>query len=120
MIPVSQPERGTRPWPTIAALAVIWVFTLANQIWTFAVLFIAWALYDIATGESNFIERITRTRPPGHLLARGGQLVDDVGPLAALARLTGRCRKIRAWPGDGPVRGVPRPVLAAGIRHRLG
>ncbi len=51
-------------WPTIVGLAVLWGAALANQVWIFAVLFIAWALFDVFTGESNFIQRITRTEHP--------------------------------------------------------
>lgn len=57
-----QGQRGT--WPTIAALVVLWVAAIANQVWLFAVLFIGWAVYDVLAGESHFIQRITRRDHP--------------------------------------------------------
>ena len=49
-----------RAWPTITGLVALWVLVLAEQLWIFALLFLGWALYDIVTGESNFIETIQR------------------------------------------------------------
>ena len=54
----------SRPWPTLVALAVMWLATLANQIWVFGVLLLAWAFWDIATGESHFLQRVGRRQNP--------------------------------------------------------
>ncbi|MGI9610074.1 MAG: hypothetical protein ACR2NL_07245 [Acidimicrobiia bacterium] len=42
----------------------MWVLALTGQIWIFALLFIVWAVIDIATGESVFIQRVTRAQNP--------------------------------------------------------
>ncbi|MEM7339949.1 MAG: hypothetical protein AAF467_14940 [Actinomycetota bacterium] len=54
----------TGVWPTIVGLVVLWVAAVANQVWVFALLFVGWALLDVATGESHFIQRITRRENP--------------------------------------------------------
>jgi len=58
------PRVGIRPWPTLLGLAVIWVLTLSGHTWIFAVLFLGWALFDLVTGESHFIQRVTRGHNP--------------------------------------------------------
>lgn len=57
--------RSLRLWPTWIAVAALWAFALTEQIWLFAVLFLAWAAFDIATGESSFVQRVTRRNQPG-------------------------------------------------------
>ena len=57
-------EGVSSAWPTIAGLIVLWIAAIANQVWLFAALFIGWALFDIVTGESHFIQRITRRDHP--------------------------------------------------------
>ena len=67
MIPTwnDSPRTGVlRTWPTCAALAALWILTFANQSWVYALLFLAWGLYDLATGESSFIQRVTRRDHP--------------------------------------------------------
>ncbi|MGI9613072.1 MAG: hypothetical protein ACR2QO_09195 [Acidimicrobiales bacterium] len=56
--------RTSRTWPTLAALALLWAATFANQVWVFGLLFLGWALWDIATGESFFLQRICRRDNP--------------------------------------------------------
>ena len=56
--------RSLRLWPTWVAVAALWAFALSGQIWLFAVLFLAWAAFDIATGESSFVQRVTRRNQP--------------------------------------------------------
>ena len=56
----TEPQAGTVPWPALAGLAVLWVAAALNVVWVFAALFIGWAVYDISTGESHFIQRVTR------------------------------------------------------------
>ena len=51
-------------WPTLIALCILWVAAIANQVWLFAALFIGWAAFDVITGESHFIQRITRRDHP--------------------------------------------------------
>lgn len=51
-------------WPTWIALAALWYFTFAGQVWVLAVLFLAWAAYDLITGESSFVQRVTRREHP--------------------------------------------------------
>ena len=51
-------------WPTVAVLTVLWAATLTNQVWVFGILFLIWAGWDIATGESSFLQRIHRRRNP--------------------------------------------------------
>ena len=53
-----------RTWPTWVALAALWIMTFANQYWVYALLFLAWAVYDLAVGESSFIQRVTRRDQP--------------------------------------------------------
>ncbi|MEM9463844.1 MAG: hypothetical protein AAGA90_00640 [Actinomycetota bacterium] len=57
----------TRPagaWPTLVGLAILWIAAVADQVWLFAALFIGWALFDVLTGESHFVQRITRRDHP--------------------------------------------------------
>ena len=56
--------RVRRPWVTWAALSVLWVGTFAGQLWMWPVLFLGWAAYDVLTGESNFVQHITRRAHP--------------------------------------------------------
>ncbi len=55
---------GTKTWPTLAGLALLWAATLANQTWILGVLFLGWAAWDITTGESFFLQRIRRASNP--------------------------------------------------------
>ena len=65
MEPVPTPSQSRfRPWLTWAALAAIWCAAVLDQLWVFSLLLMAWALYDIRTGESLFIQRITRRGQP--------------------------------------------------------
>ena len=67
MIPTwhdSSQTRTSGAWPTWIALAGLWFLTFADQYWVYALLFLAWAGYDLATGESHFIQRITRRDQP--------------------------------------------------------
>ena len=67
MIPTwhdSSHTRAPEAWPTWVALAALWALTLANQYWVYALLFLAWAAYDLATGESHFIQRVARRDQP--------------------------------------------------------
>lgn len=67
MIPTRDESPRTsilRTWPTLTALAALWILTFANQYWVYALLFLAWALYDLVTGESSFIQRVTRRDQP--------------------------------------------------------
>ncbi len=58
------PSSAVKLWPTWAALAVVWFLTFTGQYWVYALLFLAWAVYDLATGESSFIQRVTRRAQP--------------------------------------------------------
>lgn len=53
-----------RPWLTWVALATIWCAALLDQVWIFSLLLIAWVIFDLRTGESLFIQRITRREQP--------------------------------------------------------
>ena len=53
-----------RTLPTWIALAALWILTFAGQYWVYALLFLAWGAYDLATGESSFIQRVTRRDQP--------------------------------------------------------
>ena len=65
MEPVGTPSQNRfRSWPTWTVLAVIWCAVLLEQAWVFSLLLMAWALYDIRTGESLFVQRITRQHQP--------------------------------------------------------
>lgn len=57
-------ETAGSAWPTLAGLAILWFAALADQVWLFAALFGGWAILDIVTGESRFIQRITRQEHP--------------------------------------------------------
>lgn len=50
--------------PTWIALVVVWFAVLMNQTWIFGILFLAWAIYDIATGESSFVQTVRRKAHP--------------------------------------------------------
>ena len=50
--------------PTWIALLVVWFAVLVNQPWIFGLLFLAWAIYDIAKGESSFVQTVTRKAHP--------------------------------------------------------
>ncbi|MEO1058970.1 MAG: hypothetical protein AAFY28_18840 [Actinomycetota bacterium] len=51
-------------WPVGIALTLLWVAALSGQVWVFAVLFVGWALFDVAAGESHFIRRVARAEHP--------------------------------------------------------
>ena len=57
-------RRSIGTWPTVAVLVVLWLATFAGQYWVFGVLFIAWAAWDIASGETNFVQSIRRSDSP--------------------------------------------------------
>ena len=56
--------RSSPAWPTWAAVAALWILTYTEQWWVYPGLFLVWAIYDVATGESNFIQRIRREAQP--------------------------------------------------------
>ncbi len=56
--------RLRRPWMTWVGLAALWVLTFSGQYWMWSALFLGWAAYDIFTGESSFIQRVTRRGDP--------------------------------------------------------
>ena len=65
MEPTGTPSQSRfRSWSTWTALAAIWCAVFLDQAWIFSLLLVAWALYDICTGESLFIHRITRRHQP--------------------------------------------------------
>ena len=67
MIPngnIAARARAVRQWPTWVALVALWIFTLAEQFWLFPALFLAWAAYDLVTGQSSFVQRVTRREQP--------------------------------------------------------
>ena len=65
MEPYGTPSQNRfRPWLTWVALAVIWCAAVLDQLWVFSLLLVGWALYDIRTGESLFVQRITRRHQP--------------------------------------------------------
>ena len=67
MIPTvhdSPRTRTWRAWPTWAGVAALWILTYTEQWWVYPVLFLVWAVYDVATGESNFIQRVSRRAQP--------------------------------------------------------
>ena len=53
-----------RLMPTWIALVVVWCAALVNQPVVFGLLFLAWAGYDVFTGESVFVQRLTRREQP--------------------------------------------------------
>ena len=67
MIPTRNDSRragAVRLWPTWVAVTALWSLTLTNQTWVYALLFLAWGVYDLATGESSFIQSVTRRQHP--------------------------------------------------------
>jgi len=56
--------RLRRPWMTWAGLAALWALTFTQQYWMWSALFLGWAAYDIFTGESSFVQRVTRRANP--------------------------------------------------------
>lgn len=67
MIPTqhdSPRPRISRAWPTWAAVAALWILTYTEQWWVYPGLFLVWGIYDVATGESNFIQRVSRKAQP--------------------------------------------------------
>ena len=58
------PSSAVKLWPTWSALAALWFLTFSGQYWVYPLLFLAWAGYDLATGESSFIQRVTRRAQP--------------------------------------------------------
>ena len=55
---------GIRLAPTWIALVVVWCAVLVNQPLIFGLMFLAWAGYDVVTGESAFVQRLTRREHP--------------------------------------------------------
>ena len=55
---------AVKPWLTWTALAAMWLLTFTGQYWVYPLLFLAWAAYDLVTGESSFIQRVTRRAQP--------------------------------------------------------
>jgi hypothetical protein len=67
MIPTWHESRKSRiaaAWPVWAAIAALWILTYTEQWWVYSVLFLVWGIYDVATGESHFIRRVTREAQP--------------------------------------------------------
>lgn len=50
--------------PTWIALVIVWFAVLMNQPWIFGLLFLVWAIYDILTGESSFVQTLRRDAHP--------------------------------------------------------
>ena len=50
--------------PTWIALVIVWFAVLMNLPWIFGLLFLAWAIYDIVTGESSFVQTVNRNAHP--------------------------------------------------------
>lgn len=50
--------------PTWIALLTVWFAVLMNQPWIFGLLFLAWAIFDIVTGKSSFVQTVTRKAHP--------------------------------------------------------
>ena len=50
--------------PTWIALLTVWFAVLMNQPWIFGLLFLAWAIFDIVTGKSSFVQNIPRQSHP--------------------------------------------------------
>ena len=62
MRPPVPPTR--RLMPTWIALVVVWCAVVVNQPLVFGLLFLAWAAYDVITGESVFVQRLRRRAQP--------------------------------------------------------
>ncbi len=45
-------------WKTIVGLVLLVIATLMNWTWVYGVLFIVWAINDIITGVTHFVEAI--------------------------------------------------------------
>ena len=57
-------QRARQLRPTWIALAALWCAVLANQAWIYGLLLLAWGVYDVVTGESVFVQRVTRREQP--------------------------------------------------------
>ena len=64
LLDLQRRRTAAAPWPTWAALAALWILAFTGQNWVYALLFLAWAGYDLVSGESNFIQRLTRREQP--------------------------------------------------------
>lgn len=51
-------------WPTWAAVVVLWISAILHNPWIYGCLFLAWALYDIISGRSVFLQQLTRKEHP--------------------------------------------------------
>lgn len=48
----------------MVALIGIWVATLMNWMWIWAIVFLTWAINDIIIGSTNFIEYVDKKENP--------------------------------------------------------
>ena len=60
----NDPQRGWQPRATWIALAAIWCAVFIDLNWIFALLLVGWGLYDVFTGQSLFVQRVTRRHQP--------------------------------------------------------
>ena len=60
----NDPQHSLRPRATWIALAAVWCSVLIELNWVFALLLVGWGLYDLVTGESLFVQRVTRRDQP--------------------------------------------------------
>ena len=51
-------------WPTWIVVVLIWISAILNQSWMYGTLLLAWAVFDLVTGRSTFIQDITRSEHP--------------------------------------------------------
>ncbi|ETW97954.1 MAG: hypothetical protein ETSY1_20735 [Candidatus Entotheonella factor] len=51
-------------WKTVIALILLLVAIILNWSWVFGILFITWAIADMAAGRVYFVEEITKSANP--------------------------------------------------------
>ena len=78
---------AVRPWPTWAALTALWALTLANQVWVYALLFLAWGIYDPGHRREQLHPAHHPPCASGHLLAHSVDVDRVVGPVDRLPRI---------------------------------
>lgn len=54
----------TFKWKTVIALTLLLIAIMLNWSWVYGILFIAWAIADIATKRVYFVEEVTRAKNP--------------------------------------------------------
>lgn len=61
---VKKKQKNSLKWKTILALGIIWWAVLSETNWVWGLLFLLWVLPDLRSGQTYFVESVSRTQNP--------------------------------------------------------